>query len=235
MDGLKQVVNSKSEIIEQIQHDLNGLKDSCQFISDKADKITLDANEDKLEKKAIMEEQKAAVDNLKLRANDSEDYSRRSNLLFYNIPEISGYENCEQKVQSYLHQLLPESRDELYFDRVHRLGAPKEGKIRPIIARFTYPKQKDFVLRETRAITGKRFGIGEDFSKATGLIRKELMGYLKAIKLDTESKVVKGHLSYKTLVLHVQISNDKIIYRRRTLADIKTYPHSWFKQDMTQL
>ena len=67
-----------------------------------------------------------------------EAYSRRENLKFENIPEnVASGEDTESILRSFL------ERDLGYVDaasveiqRVHRLGKKKEGKSRPILARF---------------------------------------------------------------------------------------------------
>ena len=55
-------------------------------------------------------------------------------------------------------------------ERVHRLGPKKPGnedKPRPIICRFSSYKDKEHVLKHSFKLKGTRFGISEDFSKAT--------------------------------------------------------------------
>ena len=38
------------------------------------------------------------------------------------MPEADGFEDCEKLVKARLQKLLPDNEEEIYFDRVHRLG-----------------------------------------------------------------------------------------------------------------
>lgn len=170
---------------------------------------------------------------LELRAAEAEDRSRRHNVKFYDIEEQDkGYENCEAKIQDIVQKLKV---GDVWIDRAHRLGKPdpKKNKKWPIIARFTYYKDKARVLDAIRKpeYSERGFGASEDYSKETYDHRRQLMDHLNEVKkLDTR---ITGHLSYKTLILKFNV-NDKFIYSRVSLKDIEEYPHAWFLIDFQQ-
>ena len=67
-----------------------------------------------------------------------EAYSRRENLKFENIPEDdASREDTELVLRSFLERELGyKDAASVEIQRVHRLGKKKEGKLRPILARF---------------------------------------------------------------------------------------------------
>ena len=124
--------------VEDIKESLNSIEADHQEASQSLKKIQDDTN---TKLKSLEEE------NLKLgaRIKEVEDqhlyleaYSRRENVKFENIPEDdASREDTELVLRSFL------ERDLGYVDaasveiqRVHRLGKKKEGKQRPILARF---------------------------------------------------------------------------------------------------
>ena len=173
---------------------------------------------------------------LKQRVNDMEDQSRRSNLRFYKIPEAKPgqSENCEEIITEFITEINQDSNDKraVWIERAHRVGKREEGKgPRPVIVKFNYYKQKEYVLKHARTTEDAKFGVGEDFCKDTVEFRKELGKYIDIAK-ERNNLVTGGHISYKTLVLKFKGSNDSTIYRRRTMSDIKEKPDTWYWVNM---
>ena len=236
IDMCTKVVNTQRTDITNLVSTVAAVERSQDFVSKQFDQFTLNQT-------ALINNNKEHKDimvKLTERANGSEDQSRRYNLLFYNMPEADGFEDCEKLVKARLQKLLPDNEEEIYFDRVHRLGKKdfsndQNRKIRPVIAKFTYYKQKEIVLKGVRALNANgnntvKHGVGEDFCRATGQLRKKLIEKLDEAKVKNK-QVKGGNLNYKTLVMRFEVG-DKNLYRRRTLEDIEKYPHSWYNLKM---
>ena len=124
---------------------------------------------------------------------------------------------------------IAEFSGDYVFDRVHRLGPRKNNgdKPRPIIARFSSFKDKEHVLKHSFKLRGTQYGISEDFSKTTLLIRNELVAKGKLAK--NQSPLVKGfRVNYRRLVIKYEDpKNSVIFFRGFNLADTKLNP-TWY-------
>ncbi|XP_053389178.1 uncharacterized protein LOC128552179 [Mercenaria mercenaria] len=82
-------------------------------------------------------EQRTKEQELKRGITDLKCRSMRDNLLFFNIPEEKD-ENCENKILNLIEAKLgiENAKTEIKLQRVHRIGAFKSSKIRPIVAKF---------------------------------------------------------------------------------------------------
>ena len=223
-NAMSTVVENRFKVLDEVNKDIFDLKRSLGV----AHKDTTELDERIDQCNGITREINKGIAVLEDRAADSEDRSRRNNLKFYDLDEQEkGFEDCEAKVQAIVKQL---DVGDIWIDRAHRLGKPQNNKKRPIIARFTYYKDKTSVLNAVRRTdaSARGFGVSEDYCKQTYDLRRQLMTHLTFAKeQDTR---ISGHLSYKTLVLKFNV-NDKFIYSRVSLYDIQCNPHTWFTID----
>ena len=79
-----------------------------------------------------------------------ENYTRRENLRFMNIPESRG-ENCQDIIYDVLENDLKMNIQDIRFHAVHRVGKPQSNgatPVRPhqIIARFAVREDRDAVF-----------------------------------------------------------------------------------------
>ena len=146
---------------------------------------------------------------VKEKARDLEDRSRRCNLVFYNVPEEDN-EKCDMTIFKELGRvgirLTTDSADET-FDRAHRLGSkakwdrnPNPSKRpRPIIVKCTYFRDKQLILTQAKQLKDSIMNVSEDYSKDTIEVHKQLITRAKdAMKQSPEIKSFK--------VLYRQIS-----------------------------
>ena len=103
----------------------------------KADLKKLQAKNEKL-KPALKEAQENLV--------ALENYTRRENLCFVNIPESRG-ENCQDIINDVLENDLKMNVDDIRFHAVHRVGKPQNNGATPACPRLIIPR---FVMREDR-------------------------------------------------------------------------------------
>ena len=122
--------NRKKEV-ERARADVQKLKTDCTNIKN-------DAN--------YLRSKDAA---LEAKVTDLESRSMRDNLLFYGISERGQHENCESLVKDVCIENLglPEARN-ITFDRVHRVGTFNNNKVRPIVAKFHYFKEREIVRQK---------------------------------------------------------------------------------------
>ena len=100
---------------------------------------------------------------------DLKGRSMRDNLLFYNFSESKSnhknelcmdilYDSCEVELH------MKDVRLEVKIDWAHRLGAPKRGKRRPIVAKFNYFQDKELIKRRaSEKLQNSKFSIGDQF------------------------------------------------------------------------
>ena len=81
---------------------------------------------------------------------------------------------------------------EIHFDRVHRLGFynPQQKYPRPIVAKFTFYKDKELVRSEApKTLIGFLFGVNEQFPKEIEEKRKVLYQEAKIARQNKQNKV----------------------------------------------
>lgn len=72
---------------------------------------------------------------------------------------------------------------EISIERAHRIGKPRsDGRPRPIIAKFSFFKEKDYVLSKAPILAGTNFGVSPDFPKEIVDNRKSLLPHLRAAR-----------------------------------------------------
>ena len=118
-----------------------------------------------------------------------EHYSRRENLLFLGIEEQNTMEHDEQgthrdaeNTKEIIYKFTEEvlqirnPRDKIEFQRIHRVGKPKDDGPRPIIARFLRYADREMVLHQARkTLKDKDFSVFEDVPKELYRLRKSLI------------------------------------------------------------
>jgi hypothetical protein len=142
-----------------------------------------------------------------------ESHSRRNNLNFFNIPEKGkeDFSKTETILREFIVNNLSISMDDLHeisIERAH--GIEKTDRYRhndrprPIIAKFTFFKDKYFVLSKANNLAGSKYGLSEDFPKEIVQVRKSLLPHLK----EGRKKGEKAKLVFDKLYVDGQIYID---------------------------
>ena len=229
VDTLYNVIKMKEEIIGKLQQEIGELKSSYDFLSDETSKIRgqIKTNETLLNSHAKKHEE---VIN---KTVDLEDRSRRNNVVFFNIPEVTEEnvrENCEEKITKILEEKQFFNSDyEAFIDRAHRIG-PKRNQSnerpRPIIVRFTYFKDKQHVIQNGKKLKGTRIGVSEDFSKHTLEEHKHLIRHAKEAKdvkfVDPKKAILNFKVTYKRVL--ITYTTDKTNTMARTFTKSFSLP-----------
>jgi hypothetical protein len=230
----------------ELTKELEEVQKSAAFVSDKLDDSDKIWNENKEIEDERTAQLKNTVDELRNKNTDLEDRSRRSNLIFYNIPEekfnASGPENCENKIIELVRRHIHKDAGAYVFiDRAHRLGKREprhDTKPRPVIVKFTYYKDAQNVLHNGICWKGTGVNISQDYSRDTVSHHKELFDFAKNAKTvqytnDPKKAIVKFNVLYKRLSVTYttdkhNIHDAKTFRKTFTLADIKNNRNAWF-------
>ena len=92
---------------------------------------------------------------------------------------------------------ITDARNVVKIDRSHRIGRKRDGdrKPRPIVVKFNYRQDREFVRLNARKLRGTRIGISEQFPEEIENIRKTLYPELKKAKLEGKrAKIVRDKL-----------------------------------------
>ena len=185
IDGIitkqKQLENTNADLEKSLEFAQESIEALSERVAAQEKKISeLEKGVNELTKNAKLEKERA----IKL-----ESHSRRNNLIFYGIPEgkNENSSNTESTLFSFMEnnlKLKEEDIDEISIERAHRLGKQNanDGKPRPIIAKFTFHKNKESILSNARTLAGTVFGISQDFPREIVEIRRGLVKVLKEEK-----------------------------------------------------
>lgn len=136
----------------------------------------------KLNEKCV--EMERAINTNRETAENNTERSLRENLLFFGIQERPG-ENCEELVADLIKTKL-EIDNRIEFDRVHRIGQPFPGKVRPIVAKFHKYKERELVrntaFEKSQTLKADNLGVGVQQSRATIKKRRDMVGIVEREK-----------------------------------------------------
>ena len=163
---------------------------------------------------------------LKSDINDLRCRSMRQNLLFFGLPENDG-EVCEDLVKSFIRDRMHVTSD-ISFDRVHRFGklpqrrddggandddmeadadtgarADSQPRPRPIVARFTYFKQREIVRKKAHtALKNSSFSVFEHSPPDVEAKRRELYPLMR--------KARNRHQRVRLVVDHLYVDGEEV-------------------------
>ncbi|XP_052258671.1 uncharacterized protein LOC127863292 [Dreissena polymorpha] len=129
--------------------------------------------------------------------------SMRNNLVFMNIPEDNSTGNeppevTERKLRDHIEETLKvakETADTIRFERVHRApGYPVHGKVRNIVAQFTFFRDRELVRKQWKHLTGTNFQMHEQFPPEVVEKRCKLVFHMK----DARKEGKRAWIAYDT-------------------------------------
>ena len=160
------------------------------------------------------------IDTLKVRFLEEQEkvialqnYSRRENLRFMNVPKQEG-ENCANIIYDFIDSELNMDDENIQFHAIHRVGKRRtsdetsKAYPRPIIARFLYREDRDMVLkakgRLRNSLQDVNVYITQDYAKAIQMERKVLTkAMFLARKKGMNARVVDRNLVVNNNVYNV--------------------------------
>ena len=152
---------------------------------------------------------------------DLEDHSRWNNLRFEETTEHKNepWEDCENKIYDLLENKLEMDIENVVIERAHWTRKKIKNRLQPIVAQFSFYKDKMNILKNSKKLKSTRFSIFEDFSRETAAICKEkgqevlanrekrydIMSKLPYCHLQTKSAIVSSFLFLLFLVRYIVI------------------------------
>ena len=170
-------LESKNRVSDKV---IGELQASAQFTSDTFDNLKSTQAADKDASKADMARLNREIAYL-------EAYSRRENLLFEGINEVSvegeNYEDTASVLRTFLSNILKvDSPEAIEFQRVHRLGRKNAKGPRIIIARFLRYSDRQRIAKLGRSLQDDQIRIYPDFPKSIQESRRRQISTLRAAK-----------------------------------------------------
>ena len=152
---------------------------------------------DRLQERAKTLETEKTIMQSKL--TELEYRSMRDNLMFYGVPEQE-HKDCEQVIKQVIgEQLGLVQAGNISFDRAHTVGMHVRGKVRPIVAKFHYYKEREMVRTKAYEhaddLKKANLGIGTQCPKQIREARKPLYTIMEQEKAEGNTvKLVKDKL-----------------------------------------
>nr|XP_054917733.1 uncharacterized protein LOC129380525 [Dermacentor andersoni] len=139
---------------------------------------------------------------LALQVDDLENRSRRSNLIFYGIPEVEN-ERPDDLKRTISDKIIKGTIGVTVsgIERMHRLGTKAENKTQPVILKLQCFEDKVNILKNCAKLKNSNISVGEDFSIRVRNIRKELWNSSKSNR-DRGEKVT---LVYDKIKINGQV------------------------------
>ena len=181
-DKMKDDVKEMKDVYAGLMNEISDLKTEVTDLRRAND--SLKAENDALKEK---------IDVIERKTDDLEDRSKRQNIIIHGLPRDAHektWKDCEDVREMIVDKL--ELTGEMPFDRVHRLTPDKNS---PIVARCTFYKDKEEIMRAKGKLKGSKIFLGDDFSKRVRDVRKRLAPHLKNAKSQgKKATMVFDHL-----------------------------------------
>ena len=205
MSEIQRKLTDTNKTIETINSEVDKLKDHKVEI-DNSLQYYIESHDDLIRKNtdndSKMETLARKIEQLEIQQQRADDKivdvqwrSMRDNLVFTGINEPNlprgEIENCETVIKNFLRYDM-RIQKEIHFDRVHHLGFynPQQKYPRPIVAKFTFYKDKELVRSEApKTLIGSPFGVNEQFPKEIEEKRKVLYQEAKIARQNKQNKV----------------------------------------------
>ena len=239
-DELKSEIQAVKSELSKVMKSLNAVWEEVQSLKQKNKDLQDQCDTTTRENSKLNEE----IGALKNHLNKLEDYSRRENLRFYNIPENPGESSVEysRKVTDVLSELGADPEN-IMFHAIHRTGNPnntsslnsagsnevstesREGtsrppRPRPILVRFVSRMDSDWVwANRKKLMNSSRFQsvfIDKDLSAESAKQRGKLRAaFRKAKELNIGKVFIKGkNISVNSSVYSVENLPDYLLPRQ---------------------
>ena len=210
LDGIEKKFEELEKSINYLSSEYDDFKKEIKEQNSAIDKCREDLDHDlykikELENRVIM----------------AESRSMRDNLIFSNIPEEGINEDPEKKVRELISKTLL-IKDDVPFERAHRMGRFTQDRTRPIVVKFSRFKDKMNVLRNAFKLKGSKVGINEQFPAEINERRKLLLPILKQEKS-------KGNPARLVIDAVITLSAKFVVRGGKVVTDPSFIPRQWHK------
>ncbi len=225
LEVLHKIIDKKDDMIAKLNKDIGEMKQGLNFMTNETADLKKAISETAEHMKSRVGETDKKIADIKTKTVDLEDRSRRCNLVFFNFPEVSRLvsEDCEDTIEKKLISLkiLPDG-EQIWIDRAHRLGKRRpehDTRPRPIIAKFSYYKQKEHILRNGYKFKDSPINVSEDYSKETLHVHRELRKHginaKESCRTDSTVNIKQFKVTYRRLIVtYVNKANPAVPFTR---------------------
>lgn len=191
--ALEIVVQQMNDQINKLEDKVRDLTASLEFTQKEVDDLKNYAKVHEQEKKETKTKINQLTDEVKVsniknkeledKINKQEDYSRRKNVRITGMKESGGTETWEQTAASVTSLLENKMQlSGLVLERAHRVGPLREGKPRPIVARFLRYCDREAVLRNRTKLKGINIYVNEDLCAASQAVKSAQFPQMREAK-----------------------------------------------------
>lgn len=194
MSSFESSIGAVLQEVTKLKSQTSEMEKGLTFMNDKFEQSKKDVSDIKREVNDLVRENSTLKDevlnmstdlqSLKERQIELQSRTMRDNLIFTGIPE-NETEDTEKVLADFIKNKLEITKD-IEFERVHRMGKKIQGKLRPVIAKFSKFKDREIVRKQAPTVLkrteNKEFGVNEQYPKEINDRRKELYPYLKSAK-----------------------------------------------------
>ena len=197
------IMNEFQEKIDNLNRKLDLITEVKNIaLQNQTNIVTLTEKNDSLQKEVAA---------MKHKVLQLETQSKKENLIFTGIAESKSKEtwkDCETKIIDILTKNL-EITNDIKFEKVYRMGPYTPGRMRPIIAKFSFYKDRENVWAKRTKLKGSKIWISEDYPTEIAEARRQLYPILRHA-LD-----LKNTKDYKGGIKTVSLNLDKLVLNRR--------------------
>lgn len=228
-------VTDLQKSVEFVSAQYDGMSDIPVKVASVEKDLSAVKTENALLNEALVEMKKLNQD-LKEDLLDTKARSMRENLIFTNIDvrtesrDGRTFEDTESVLCDFLQRELHIT--DIKFDRVHRIRSnpnyrSRDNTVRPppIVAKFTFYKDKELVRKSAHLLRGKRFGINEQFPDEIEQRRRMLYPHLRhARRTGKRANLIKDRLYVGEQEIRVSPHGDVVDRQGRTVPTPTNQP-----------
>ena len=192
---------TKLNVVDLLQRDVHSLKTDLQYTRTEVEHLQV-ANADLTDR----------VSRNEYKLLDLEARSRRNNLVFHQIAEVGNetWEKTEEILITFIKDKMKMGEDagNIVFQRVHRLGRPRQGgRPRPIIAGFRDFKVKENVFGYSKFLRDTDFSVSNDYPAEIRSARGRLWKDYRAARAQNIPQTVIAYPA--KLIIHGELVRDE--------------------------
>ncbi|KAK3092256.1 hypothetical protein FSP39_000397 [Pinctada imbricata] len=169
-----------SDIFDNVKQDVQKAEKEIKVVKTTLKDMETSFNSYKSSKEAELHQLKETNEDLSDKLLDMRCRSMKYNLIFSCIPESPG-EDTESVLRDFMYNEL-EIEQEFEYANVHRFGRQSKDRPRPIVAKFLFQRDLDYVLKSARKLRGKRYQINRQFPNEIEQARRCLYPVMKELR-----------------------------------------------------
>ena len=151
---------------------------------------------------------------------DLQQYSRRNCLIVSGVPERGRHEKTDDLIKSVAAKAGVQVQDQ-DIDRSHRLGAPKPGRPRPIVVKFTRYNKRSELIKSRRKLKGTNIGVQEQLTP----FNQWLLG--KAQELVKRCDIATAAWSWDGVITVLVEKEGTSVTQKRRIKKVKDLNAIW--------